>query len=329
MYFIMCSVFSSLKMICKGLPKDRKSLKSNKDKGEFRRHRTDLSNSIRKGKKAEIVTKRRELTTIDEATPSTSSSNIHACISTLRGKAADETATLQAVREIRLLLSTGKETTPVAEIIESGVLPHIISLLHQSLNDVIVFEATWVLTNIASTDHTSSVLPALPHIVRLLVSHNEYVREQAAWCLSNVAGESAELRDAVLSANAMTYIVHNIGNPANEPLLGTMVWALSNLCRGKPVPDIILVQEAIPCLSSLVQKIVNSSDMTSLTHILLDACWTFSYLSDGDDERIQRIVDTGIIETLVKLLSIPALQTPALRTLSQIVTGNDEQTQVR
>lgn len=51
-------------------------------------------------------------------------------------------------------------------------------------------------------------------------------------------------------------------------------------------------------------------------------------MSDGSNERIQYIVDSGIVPKLVFLLSTPDLQvvTPSLRTLGNIVTGTDDQT---
>lgn len=44
---------------------------------------------------------------------------------------------------------------------------------------------------------------AVPIFINLLRSNNEDVREQAAWALGNVAGDSVQCRDLVLSLGAL------------------------------------------------------------------------------------------------------------------------------
>jgi len=54
-----------------------------------------------------------------------------------------------------------------------------------------------------------------------------------------------------------------------------------------------------------------------------------SYLSDGPNERIAAVLHSGVAPRLVELLANQngSVQTPALRTVGNIVTGTDEQTQ--
>lgn len=67
-----------------------------------------------------------------------------------------------------------------------------------------------------------------------------------------------------------------------------------------------------------------------LVQVLTDACWALSYLSDGQNDKIQAVIEAGVCQRLVELLihTSPAVQTPALRTVGNIVTGDDLQTQV-
>ena len=63
--------------------------------------------------------------------------------------------------------------------------------------------------------------------------------------------------------------------------------------------------------------------------VYADACWTISHLSDGENARIDVILNSeGLLEALVRLLEHEQISVskPALRSLGNVVTGDDRQT---
>lgn len=77
---------------------------------------------------------------------------------------------------------------------------------------------------------------------------------------------------------------------------------------------------------TVLTKLIYSLD----DEVLIDACWAISYLSDGSNDKIQAVIESGVCRRLVDLLmhSSTSVQTPALRSVGNIVTGDDLQTQV-
>jgi len=323
----------------------KKNWKKGVDQDEARRRRTETTIQIRKNKKEERLNQRRKVGVADLAG---SSSHVVPQISSPSSSSAapqqispslleehrqnvfgqDAELQLKAVQQFRRLLSI-ERNPPIQQVIESGVVPAFVHFLQRNESPNLQFESAWALTNIASgtSDHTRVVIEsgAVPIFVQLLLSQNEDVREQAAWALGNIAGDSVACRDLVLGMGALTMLLRVAESFNENSRLSTIrntTWTLSNLCRGKPAPAFEIVRPSLPLLA----RLLFSNDIETVT----DACWALSYLSDGPNERIQAVLNSGVAPRLIELLgsSNASVQTPALRTVGNIVTGNDEQTQL-
>lgn len=286
-----------------------------------RRRREENSIKLRKDSKHEGLAKRRNYT-IDENSQlqAPSSDDLSILFSGLLKN--DLTEQTNSLRGIRKALSAEKNP-PVRQCIEMGLVPLLVGFLSSSHFEQ-QFEAAWALTNIASTDHTRCVVEnlAVPPLVSLLMSSNPDIREQCAWCLGNIAGDGPEMRDYILSSNALNPLLLNITQPSSLSILRNSVWSLSNLCRGKPQPCPDSIAPALPVLGQIIRSEV---DVESV----VDATWAISYLSDGDDSRIQSVLDLSILPNLVKMISSnnTSMIIPALRAIGNIVSGSDNQTQ--
>jgi len=304
------------------------------DKDESRRGREETTISLRKDKRAEQLQKKRfggnaapmagaaENQTQSVGSQAWLEANPTALVEGVHSD--DPNLQLPAVTQFRKLLSI-ERSPPIEEVIAAGVVPRFVQFLQIGDNPMLQFESAWALTNIASgtSEHTRVVIAngAVPIFVQLLMSPNDDVREQAVWALGNIAGDSPECRDMVLTQGVLNPLLEQLNPNSKMSMLRNATWTLSNLCRGKPQPAWNMVTPALPILAQLI--------FSNDDEVLADGCWALSYLSDGPNEKIQAVLDMGICARIVELMGHPpaSVQTPALRTAGNIVTGDDNQTQ--
>ncbi|KAF0026628.1 hypothetical protein F2P81_021365 [Scophthalmus maximus] len=285
----------------------RKSWKPGQPMKEtMRRHRNEVTVELRKNKRDEHLLKKRNV-------PQEESLEDSDVDSDFKGNATSDNAVIQlsAVQAARKLLSSDRNP-PIDDLIKSGILPILVKCLESDDNPSLQFEAAWALTNIASgtSAQTQAVVKsnAVPLFLRLLHSPHQNVCEQAVWALGNIIGDGPMCRDYVISLGVVKPLLSFINPSIPITFLRNVTWVIVNLCRNKdPPPPMETVQE-----------------------ILVDTVWALSYLTDGGNEQIQMVIDSGVVPFLVPLLSHQEVkvQTAALRAVGNIVTGTDEQTQV-
>ncbi|XP_076910953.1 importin subunit alpha-like isoform X2 [Bidens hawaiensis] len=302
------------------------------DAEEGRRRREDNMVEIRKNKREENLLKKRQVVPVQ--TPKKVSSlclfvfielQFESFLSMAAGVFSnDNNMQLEATIEFRKFLSI-EQSPPIDEVIQSGVVPGFVEFLKREDFPQLQFEAAWALTNIASgTSANTKVvidLGSVPIFVKLLASPSDDVREQAVWAMGNVAGDSPSCRDLVLDHGALTALLTQLNEHARLSMLRNATWTLSNFCRGKPQPSFEQTRPSLPVL----ERLIHSND----EEVLTEACWALSYLSDGTNDKIQAVIDAGVCTRLVELLlhPSPSVLIPALRTVGNLVTGDDLQTQ--
>ncbi|XP_072799397.1 importin subunit alpha-8 isoform X2 [Vicugna pacos] len=299
-----------------------------KDASVRRQQRIAVSLELRKAKKDEQALKRRNITSVSPDPSEHQNKGVSLTLQEIINgvNASDPELCFQATQAARKMLSQEKNP-PLRLMVEAGLIPRLVEFLKSSPHPCLQFEAAWALTNIASgtSELTRAVVEggAVQPLVELLSSPHMTVCEQAVWALGNIAGDGPEFRDNVISSNAIPYLLALASSNVPVTFLRNIAWTLSNLCRNKnPYPCDNSVKQMLPALFHLLQH--------QDSEVLSDTCWALSYLTEGCDERIGQVVDTGVLPRLVELMASSELNvlTPSLRTVGNIVTGTDHQTQL-
>uniref|UniRef100_A0A8C5IQ90 Importin subunit alpha n=1 Tax=Junco hyemalis TaxID=40217 RepID=A0A8C5IQ90_JUNHY len=276
----------------------------------LRRQRVEVSVELRKAKKDEQLLKRRNIS-IHEENPSLGEDRDHRAMGC--GGTTQGSSWLCCVLSRRRILSKHKDP-PIDQFIQLGIIPRLVEFLGRADNAALQFEAAWALTNVASgtSEHTRAVVEggAIPAFISLLSSPHMHISEQSVWALGNIAGDGPIYRDVLIARDVIPPLLALV-SPVG--FLRNITWTLSNLCRNKnPCPPLGAVQKVLPVLVMLLQH--------EDKYVIADSCWAVSYLTDGCNDRIQLVVETGILPRLVQLMD-------TLRAIGNVVTGTDQQTQ--
>lgn len=301
------------------------------DSEEYKRKREDRDLELRRQKRNDTLSRRRNITDIDHGwiqvdvvyKEDYSVEDLPEVV--LAANSDNDDLKLFAAQALRKMLSV-HESPPIQQVIDAGVLSRVIEGIQRFDFSQLQYECAWTITNIVSgaSIYTQTIIEkgAVPLLTNLLNSTNETVRDQAAWALGNVGGDVSHCRDLILKHGGMDLLIKCFETATRPSTVKNSSWAISNLCRGKPNPKYELISKALPTLA----KVLASSQDVEL---LADCCWAIAQLSDGSKDRIQTLLDNDVIDSLLRLANSPsiAVQTAALRCCGNVASGTNTQTQ--
>lgn len=272
---------------------------------------------------------------------------------------AHSAAHLECTTKIRELLSFATNV-PIEQVMASGVVPRMIDFLSFRDAPKLQLEALWVLTNMASSDnpqYTAQIVTSggIPPIIGVLTfdATSYALQEQALWALGNIAGESAEMRDLMVSEDAclsslvtvsrQCFHASNGSEAEFVSMLRTLSWSVSNFCRHYHL-ERTHCRQLVQCLYHLLlQREQNShsnsqcSNSPTLRALESDAeiqtniGWSFSYLTNDCmnahwDDILEMMMKHSITSKLIGFLDSSELSTCTsnLRAIGNVLTGHDK-----
>ncbi|KAG4924927.1 hypothetical protein JHK87_050467 [Glycine soja] len=123
----------------------------------------------------------------------------------------------------------------------------------------------------------------------------------------------------------LIFLISEVEHPnTKELLLTTAVPKLVKLLS--PTNNYDDVREQVKTLMPVLKTLIHNSD----EEVVSDACWALFYISDVSSDTTKTIVEAEFCVKLVDLLTNSSLTVivPVLRTLGNIVAGDDAQTQL-
>ncbi|CAD8128509.1 unnamed protein product [Paramecium sonneborni] len=230
----------------------------------------------------------------------------------------------------RKLLSYTNLAQPTESLIEmilqANVLIKISDIAKNNSVPLLKYEALWIICNIGcgTQKQIQKIIDNDGINILFLALESEYdqIIELGVWALANISGDNIQFRDMLINKGIVQPLIRlaQIYMSGNFQTFKTIVWAISNLAKGKPTTT-MYKKELILILTEIIMNIDQDDEL------LIDAIWGLSYLSE-DDIYFNLFIQTGVILKLSQLLhqQKQTLIIPSLRILGNILTGNEEQT---
>ena len=194
----------------------------------------------------------------------------------------------RAVIKLRRIIAQHTDEGSLQRVIDSGAVGALMEMMGAAEYPQVQLEATWLVTNLAAGTQLQCECLVEKKVIdvfmKLVYADKPVISEQALWGLGNIAGDSPKFRDMVIRKGAVDCFVRIIESCQNSKTIRQATWALSNLCRGAPLPRYDLIKPAIATLTRvIVSGQVEGDD-------LRDALWAVAYHTEGLKSKVQRVL---------------------------------------
>lgn len=327
-------------MYAKGTDDRKKDFKPTVCMPDGRRKRDEIKLKIRKDKKDANIRRRRmgALCLSDNLDSSTTGKigEIENAMNILTRQTATKDETIGAIKYIRKKLGAQDvDAAVVNSVVKAGLVPLLLTVLkHQPENPVgLIAETILALTNLSAVGGNASLgIERTVETIAPFIHHDHpEVRTQAAWCLGTIASENNSYRNWLIRQDVIVKgLIRNVMEPQNMEILEAVLWTMSILCGCKV--SFVVVESMVSPICDLVLHHFYELPL----EVLVYAVETIMLLSDGNNDQIQAVMDTGITPVLVRLLKgdLPLIKdkswpltTRVIRCLGNFTSGTEEQTQ--
>ena len=227
---------------------------------------------------------------------------------------------LRGLITVRKLLSI-VNSPHIQEVISTNISPVLIFMAYSRPKEF-ALEVCWVLCNIGSGNAESTKylidIKSLEFFNQIfdLDPDSFDLRDQIVWAVGNIAGESTLYRNIVIGSPICVKILKysEVLPPSLAQKFQNLVWAMSNLLRGKPHPR----GEIVVAINRYLLKALL---ITEHQDCLVDICWGLSCASEDTEDF--EVYSQAVLERFLFLCRYPKIQVvvPSLRVIGNFISN--------